>query len=332
MIEYLLLLPAFPIVFFSALIFEGIDRKVHARLQRRIGPPVLQPLYDFVKLMHKEQLIPVTASRRLFIFAPVIAVAVSILVASFLVSNALIFTAGGDIVVGGDLLLIIYLITMVSIMMMVGGLASGNPYATVGFGRKMTLLIAYKIPLVLSVMSLALHPAFSLILVDIMSFQVNAGVMLAVSSPSKILALITFQTCLPAAAETVPFDIADAKSEIMSGILIEYGGPCLAMMKLAKSTMTFSLVFIAATAFLHVPAFLDLSFLEQVGNDALASVLAGIITWGFIMATSLAVLVLSITMPRSILARVKIGQAFKYHVALPLSLAIAAVILSIMTL
>jgi formate hydrogenlyase subunit 4 len=118
----------------------------------------------------------------------------------------------------------------------------------------------------------------------------------------------------------------------MSGILIEYGGPFLALMKLAKSFMVFSLVFLATTLFLYVPAILDLSSLKQIGNDALALLLTATISWGVILATSIAILILAITIPRTILARLKIGQAFTYYMLLPLSLAISSIVLSVMNL
>jgi NADH:ubiquinone oxidoreductase subunit H len=61
LISSVTLLLAFPIVFLISLLFEGMDRKVHARMQNRIGPPIIQPFYDYIKLFNKERIIPETA-------------------------------------------------------------------------------------------------------------------------------------------------------------------------------------------------------------------------------------------------------------------------------
>ena len=53
-------------------LFKGLDRKIEARLQRRVGPPVIQPLIDIVKLSSKEAMIPETAQRPLFQSAPLL--------------------------------------------------------------------------------------------------------------------------------------------------------------------------------------------------------------------------------------------------------------------
>lgn len=54
------------------LLFKGLDRRVEARLQRRVGPPLIQPLLDIAKLLTKETLIPKTAVRSVFLAAPVV--------------------------------------------------------------------------------------------------------------------------------------------------------------------------------------------------------------------------------------------------------------------
>ncbi|MEM2849985.1 MAG: NADH-quinone oxidoreductase subunit H, partial [Candidatus Bathyarchaeia archaeon] len=61
-----------PLVFLFSLLFEGIDRKIHARMQWRIGPPITQPFYDFIKLFCKERITPSTAARGIFSSSPLI--------------------------------------------------------------------------------------------------------------------------------------------------------------------------------------------------------------------------------------------------------------------
>jgi len=232
----MILLLAFPVVFFLSLLFEGIDRKVHARMQKRIGPPIIQPFYDFIKLFNKERIVPVTASSGIFTAIPIIAAATSILGAAIPLASLIYKTD-----VGGDLILVLYLLAMSSVMVMVGGSSSGNPYGAIGFSRKMTMLIAYEVPMLISIMSVSLN-CNSLAYCDVVSAQIMAKLLLAFTRPSMAVAAATFLLCIPAAADAVPLDISEAKTEIIHGSLVEYGGPYLALIKLAKAASNFGSV------------------------------------------------------------------------------------------
>ncbi|KON31065.1 hypothetical protein AC482_02060 [miscellaneous Crenarchaeota group-15 archaeon DG-45] len=301
-----------PVVFIISLLFEGIDRKLHARMQKRIGPPIIQPFYDFVKLFGKESLIPVTAASGINIASPILAAASSIIAAG--IPLASFATTAGAI---GDLILILFLLAASSIMIMVGGSSSGNPFAAIGFARKMTMMVSYEVPLFISVVSLAIKSGFSLAYNDIIQFQIQLGSCFAFAFPSAAIAMITFLTCIPAAAGVVPFDIPEAKTEVAHGLLIEYGGPYLALLKLAKSATNFALTFLAFTLFFYLPAIFK-------GNSSLGY-------WAILalcVAGALVIMFLTITVPRTIFARLKIGQAFKFNLVL-LPLSILSLVLSI---
>ncbi|MEM3629608.1 MAG: complex I subunit 1 family protein [Candidatus Bathyarchaeia archaeon] len=302
---------AFPVVFVLSLLFEGIDRKVHARMQKRIGPPIIQPFYDFIKLFNKERIVPITASPRIFTAIPIIAAAASILAAAIQLASLLLETS-----VGGDLILILYLLAMSSVMVIVGGSSSGNPYGAVGFSRKMTLLIAYEMPMLISIVSITLN-CNSLAYYDVVSTQTTAKLMLALFRPSMALAAATFLLCIPAAADAVPFDICEAKTEIIHGPLVEYGGPYLALVKLAKAASNFALTLLAATLFFYLPAMFDGKFFPKLSNVIFSLVIA-LFLW-----------LLTITVPRTIFARLRIGQAFKFYWLIPLPLSIMSVVLFI---
>jgi len=309
-----ILLAMVPVVFFISLLFEGIDRKIHARMQKRIGPPIIQPFYDFIKLFNKERIVPVTASSGIFTATPIIAAAAAILGASIPLAS---LTAETSVV--GDLILILYLLAMSSVMVMVGGSSSGNPYGAIGFSRKMTMLIAYEMPMLISIVSVSLN-CFSLAYYDIVSTQIRTKSLLAFTRPSMAVAAITFLLCIPATADVVPFDISEAKTEIIHGPLVEYGGPYLALVKLAKAASNFALTFLAMGLFFHLPALLG----------GYASVGLGAIC--LCLVTTLILLLLTITVPRTIFARLKIGQAFKFYWLIPLASSIMAVVLSILEL
>jgi len=308
------LLLVFPLVFVVSLLFDGIDRKLHARMQRRIGPPITQPLYDFVKLFSKERIVPTTASSAIFTVSPPIAAAASILGASILLATLLF-----GVSIGGDLVVVLYLLAMSSVLVMVGGSSSGNPYGAVGFSRKMSMLIAYEVPLLLSILSVSLK-VNSLSHYDVVSAQIMAKSMLALAFPSIAVAAATFLICIPAAADAVPFDVSEAKTEIVYGPLVEYGGPFLALFKLAKSTSNLALTLLVATVFFYLPAFFGKGASLGLGALIICLILA-LFFW-----------FLTITVPRTIFARLKVGQVFKFYWLVALPLSVVAVLLSVLGL
>ena len=72
---YILIYPGFLFCFFVGLLLCGIDRKLVARMQKRVGPPILQPFYDFFKLLGKETIIPAAANRTVYLLAPLLGLA-----------------------------------------------------------------------------------------------------------------------------------------------------------------------------------------------------------------------------------------------------------------
>ena len=119
-----------------------IDRKVTARLQYRVGPPLLQPLLDIVKLLGKETLVPAGASRFTFFAAPAAGLASVVLAATLLWMNDIDWTHTFI----GDLIVVLYLFTIPSISIMMGGFASKNPLASLGASREMKLILSYERP------------------------------------------------------------------------------------------------------------------------------------------------------------------------------------------
>ncbi|MEM1581429.1 MAG: complex I subunit 1 family protein [Candidatus Bathyarchaeia archaeon] len=306
------LLISFPTAFIISLLFDGVDRKLHARMQRRIGPPIIQPFFDIVKLFSKERIVPATASTKVFETMPMIAAASSLLGASIVLSNILM---GFSIV--GDLILVMYLLAMSSIALMIGGSGSGNPYGAIGFSRKMSMMIAYEVPMLLAIISIAFGSSPSLAIDSIIKHQVNLRLPLAATRLSMVLAAIAFLLCMPAAASVVPFDIPEAKTEIIYGFLVEYGGPYLAIAKIAKVTSNFALTLLTTAVFFFVPSLLGEGVLLNLG-----------ILLSLCLAISLLIMFATITVPRTVLARLRIGQALKFYWILPLTLSLSSITLS----
>ncbi len=236
----------FAVLFFATnagLFFSWIDRKLTARLQWRVGPPLYQPWADFLKLLHKEQIIPVGAYGAAFVLAPFISFASVLLV-------ALILPVGGippPFGFVGDLIVVLYLLAIPGIAAMIGGSASANPYGSVGASREMVLLLSYELPLIAALFT-AVVKTGSLQLAEILNYQLQNGA-LALSA-SGFVALCASLLAIQAKLSFAPFDIPDAKTEIVAGPYTEYSGPLLALFRLAHATLLFVCSWLVATVFL----------------------------------------------------------------------------------
>ena len=285
------------------LLASWVDRKVTARVQYRVGPPILQPLIDIVKLLGKDTLIPRGASRTTFLMAPVVGLASVILVSTLLWVNN-VNPAKSFL---GDLIVVLYILTIPSISIIMGGFASRNPLASIGASREMKLVLAYELPFVLAVLVPVIKSDFSLRLGQILIFQAQNGVL--AGSLSGFLALVVAILCMQAKLALVPFDMPEAETEITSGPLIEYSGSGLAIYRLMKNMLLFTL-----------PFFLIILFMGGLRFDGV-HLLNG--------ALKVVGLVALITVIRNTNPRVRIDQAVRFFWGPMTVIAIIAVILAL---
>jgi len=286
------------------LIASWIDRKVTARLQYRKGPPFLQPFIDIIKLMGKETLIPRGASKAIFIIAPVIGFGSVVIVATLLwANNSNLFNS-----FLGDIIVIVYLLAIPSISIMIGGFASGNPLARVGASREMKLLLGYELPFVLAILVPIIKSGFSLRLSEILTIQTQTGAFAGYAS--GILALIVCIAVMQAKLGLIPFDIPEAETEIMSGWMIEYSGTGLAIFRLMKNMLLFTLPFFLIILFL--------GGLRLSGIGILYSVLKYV------------VLLVIIVVIRNTNPRLRIDQAMRFFWGPVTGVAVIAVILAVL--
>ncbi|RKX99215.1 MAG: hypothetical protein DRP54_07670 [Spirochaetes bacterium] len=218
-------------------IASWIDRKVTARIHYRVGPPFLQPVIDIIKLMGKETVVPEGASKTTFLLAPIMGYASISVASAILWMNQLEVTQGFL----GDIIVVIYLLTIPSISLMLGGFASGNPLARVGASREMKLMLSYELPFIFAILVPIIKSNYSLRLGQILASQAGGNVFAL--SFSGAIALIVSIICIQAKMGIVPFDIAEAETEIMGGVIIEYSGTPLAIFRLMKHMMLFTLPF-----------------------------------------------------------------------------------------
>ena len=212
------------------------DRKITARVQFRKGPPLLQPFWDFLKLvLVKETILPRQGSRFVFLLAPVLALFGATMAGLFILLPLLNIETGFK----GDIIVIFYLLTLPSFSYIIGSLASGNPIAAVGASREMKLIISYELTFLLVVAAVIMKSGQELDFSSIIAAQQSDKPF--IGSISGVLLLVAGLFCIQAKLGMVPFDMPEAEAELASGIYIEYSGPPYAMIRLAKYIMLFIL-------------------------------------------------------------------------------------------
>jgi len=244
--EYLLYLLVFPGILFTGLLgfMAGwLDRKVSARFQFRVGPPLTQSFNDFFKLMGKETIIARDSVQALFIVSPFIAFSMLALVAT-IVGMALFFQAG----FGADLIVVMYLLMIYSVMVILGGSSTGNIYPSLGAGREIKLLLADELAFVLVCLIPIIKTGYSLRLEEIMAWQSENGVI--AGSVSGLIGFLIGLACVQAKMTLPPFHIPEAETELVEGPFMEYSGPPLAFWKLGHLMMFVVFPFLLILLFL----------------------------------------------------------------------------------
>lgn len=303
---YILIFPGFLFCFLTGILLCGIDRKIVARMQKRIGPPILQPFYDFFKLMGKETIIPDAANKAVYQIAPIAGLASLVVTMNFIpVFSFSSFTFSADIIV------IIYLLTIPAVALIVGGSASGSPYAGVGISREMVTMISYELPLILILLAVARKAggaSFCFSLSDIVDWQFMDG--LGIAHWSLIPAALAMLLVIPAEVGTQPFDTAEAETEICEGPLVEYSGAPLGVFKLNTAIKMFIMTSLFTCLFLG-------------GIDTGFVVINAII----LLAIDAGLTILCMTFIHAVTARLKIEHLFKFYWTIVTALALLSLIL-----
>ena len=243
MLYYIFIMPGFLFTAFTGLLSTWVDRKVTARLQWRQGPPIFQPFADILKLLGKEIMIPEGASKLVFLSAPLIGITAVTLVSTMLwILNINIY---GSFV--GDLIVIYYLLTLPALALIIGGSASRNPLSAMGVSREMKLILAYELPFIIAIATVIARTG-SILLGSIIGYQSAHGML--IGSASGIIAFAVSLLVVQAKLGFVPFDISEAEQEIMAGTLLEYSGAPLAVFRLTKAMLLFTLPVLLITLFL----------------------------------------------------------------------------------
>jgi ech hydrogenase subunit B len=191
-------------------LLRGIDRKLTAHMQGRIGPPVIQPFYDLIKLFGKK---PMVAGRSQLIFAW-----------GYL---ALIITAVVFFALRQDLLVVLFILYFGCVCLVLGALSVKSPYSQFGGHRELLQMLAYEPILLLAVIPIALKTGGF----PIANILEHTEPLL----PTLWLTFIALVIALDIVMRKSPFDISSsehAHQEIVRGVVTEYSGPYLAIIEL----------------------------------------------------------------------------------------------------
>lgn len=288
------------------MLYRGIDRKLVAHMQGRVGPPIVQPFRDVRKLLMKENIIPDGAISWLFNAAPFLAL---ISTGSLLLFIPLF---GQPALLGryGDVILVLYLLIIPSLSFVVGGFASSSPYATVGAQREMIIMMSYEAPLAVVVLGIAwrigqVSAANPFLMSTIAQYPVW-NLLGPVGVVGALLMLLTLVVVTVGEAAKVPFDIAEAETEIAGGLLVEYSGRNLSLFYLSDVIKTF------AMASLVVALFIPYNLSPVLGITVTPA--AGIVDGLFFLVKVLVVMFFSVSLIRAGMARFKISQASTVYV------------------
>jgi formate hydrogenlyase subunit 4 len=292
------------------LFYKGLDRKLAARMQARVGPPIRQPFMDFFKLMIKENIVPENAVPWIFNGAPIMTLVVSITILFYIPIGSISPLFKGY----GDIILIAYLLTIPAIGMVVGGFASGSPYANVGAQREMVMMMSYELPLVTTIITIGwklsqVYPQLNIFSLAVINAHPIWGLVGPLGFVGAILLFITLAIVTPAELSKIPFDAPEAETELAGGILVEYSGRNLALFGLADAVKT--IVMISLTVALFFPY--NISHLL-----ALSGVFALIVDVLFFLVKIFLIMFFEVTFVRVAFARFKIDQ-LSYAYWVPLS-------------
>jgi len=208
------------VLLLAAAYLVWVERKLLSRLQVRYGPNragrfgLLQPLADLIKLVAKEDTVPESADKTIFLFAPAVAGSTAMLIFSVIPFGAHMIITDLNVA----LLFVIALSSLGVYGVVLGGWASNSKFGLLGGIRGAAQMISYELSLGLSLVPIVML-ARSFSLVDIVNAQTRYPFILI----QPVSFLIFFISAM-AEIKRIPFDLPEAENELVAGYHTEYSG------------------------------------------------------------------------------------------------------------
>jgi ech hydrogenase subunit B len=190
-------------------IIAGIDRKITAHMQGRVGPSILQPFYDVGKLFEKEMTVA-NDTQRFYVISYFV----------FMIFTGALFFAGGD------LLLVIFALTLAQVFLVLGAYSANSPYSHIGAERELIQIMAYEPMVILAAVGMY-----------VVTKSFNVGTIASYANPLVLFLpgiFVGFIYILTIKLRKSPFDISTshhAHQEIVKGVTTEFSGPTLGLIE-----------------------------------------------------------------------------------------------------
>ena len=245
-------------------LIAGIDRKITAHMQGRVGPPILQPFYDVGKLFEKEKTVA-NDTQRFY--------AISYFI--FMIFTGALFFAGGD------LLLVIFALTLAQIFLVLGAYSANSPYSHIGAERELIQIMAYEPMVIIAAVGMY-----------VVTKSFNIGTIASYPQPLVLFLpaiFLGFIYILTIKLRKSPFDISTshhAHQEIVKGVTTEFSGPTLGLIEVTHWYETvfllgFVYLFFASNPLIGIIAVILVYLLELLIDNASARV-----KWQLVMKSS----------------------------------------------